>query len=426
MLHMTRRSSSELPFTLLHTRTSRRHNHAVPDPPDDHAIAGETASQPYLELEPRSGHLGALFALVGETTIGNTWRATVPVHVHGMNERHARVFFFDGAWYLQNVNPRFGTTVNGTRLGVDARALDDGDRIGLDRDHFVLRFHAQRPPLIGIAPRATGTQGWAWVTFCPWSADPRLEYAMSRDGLVCTACADERVSTFTSRSFGPIGVRARVDDGTRAYDDDVAGVRWADLLWRTNEQRATVDGRLLLATASLMMRGGDLFHSRMFVAWSGVLTWHARAAPPPRPLPAGTPPRAAPPTITEHMRNASRPAHLVHLIATAAGCTRVRRTSEFLTPDDFDVLLDHKKALATLALESDVRAALARMIDTALASPNALGDVIERERAALGALEPSSIAGLVARVFPDEHAQHQRIVEDARLLGVDGIVKLRR
>lgn len=418
-------------FTLLHTRTSTRQNHAVRDRDrdrDDDTDEVVTEGQPCLELEPRPGHLGGLFALTGETFIGNSWRAHVPIIVHGMNERHARVFPFEGAWYLQNVNPRTATTVNGTRVGGDARLLEDGDRISLDRGLAALRFHATRPALVGItsyASTANGSDGAAWVTFCPWSADPRCEYALSHDGVVRSACGDDRVSTFTSRAFAAVGVCARFDDGTRVYDDDVAGVRWSDLLWRTNEQKATVDGRLLLAIAALMMRGGDLFHSRMFVTWSGLLAWHARAAPPPRPLPSGID-RTTRPVVTEAMRDASRPAHLVHLVATAAGCTRVRRTSEFLTPDDFEVLLDHKKALATLALESDVRTALVHMIDAALASPHALADVIERERNALGALDAADTAGLVARVFPDEHAHHQRVVEDARLLGVDGIARLQR
>lgn len=59
-------------------------------------------------------------------------------------------------------------------------------------------------------------------------------------------------------------------------------------------------------------------------------------------------------------------------------------------------------------------------------SPRELATVIERERIALGALAPEDVAGLVAHLFPEELTQHRRIVDEARLLGVDGIVELAR
>jgi hypothetical protein len=410
---------------LLHTRTSRRHNHDVTDPQDetdDNVITG--AAQPCLELERGPGNIGALFALAGNTHIGNSWKDRVSLDVPGMNARHARIFRADGVWYVQNVNPREGTSVNGAPLGADARPLEDGDRISLDRDLVVLRFRSTRPALGGVtAYRANGTP---WVTFCPWFFNPHLAYAMSDDGVVRTAISDVRVSTFTSSTFAAMGAMARFDDGTRVYVDDVAGIRWPDLLWRTNEQRASVDGRLLFAAASLMMCGGDVHHSRMHVTWTGTLVWHARDAPPPRPRPPGMPPLAQPPQPEKVFTGtASRAALVVHLVATAAGCTSVRRTASFVAQQDADVLADHKRRIPTLPLDGDVRAALLRLVDTALAAPQQVAAVIDRERVALGALAAADVAGLVAQLFAEERKQHERIVDEARVLGVEGIVKLR-
>jgi hypothetical protein len=114
---------------------------------------------------------------------------------------------------------------------------------------------------------------------------------------------------------------------------------------------------------------------------------------------------------------------------TRHGCTRLPRGAigvDELAQEDAMVLLDHKKVIASLPLESDVRAALTRMIDAALAAPQTLADVIDRERLAIGLLSHADAAGLLAHLFPEGRDRHLRIIDEARLLGVDGIVKLKR
>jgi pSer/pThr/pTyr-binding forkhead associated (FHA) protein len=426
MLRAPARLSS---FTLLHTRTSRRHNHVV--------AVRRPSGEACLELEAGPALRGTLFALRvddGEVHIGSTAKADIALSVGGLSAHHARLFRVDGAWFVQDVNPRSGTWVNGAMLGKDARALADGDRISLDRDVVVLRFHAARPTLSGITSYGATSTRAPWVTFCEWSTQPKLSYAMSDDGVVVSARHVDRrgaggdgdaggaVRSFTSRTFDALGERAHLADGCVVFDDDIAGVRWADLLWRTSEQRASLDGRLLLAAASLMTRGGDLRHSRMHVAWSGAMTWHARPTPPRR---STVTPQAA----ALAARDSGRPMLLAHLVAIAAGCTRLPRgalTAEEMDQEEATVLLDHKKAMATLALDSDVRAALVRVLDAALDAPHskrALEQAIVRERMAVGAPALDDVAGLVAHLFVEERARHQRIVEEAQMLGVDGILR---
>jgi hypothetical protein len=71
-----------------------------------------------------------------ELTIGRHETCDVVLSGRGVSRQHARVFFRDGSWMLQDLESTNGTTVNGVRVG--RYELRPGDRLLLGDEHLTI------------------------------------------------------------------------------------------------------------------------------------------------------------------------------------------------------------------------------------------------------------------------------------------------
>jgi hypothetical protein len=81
---------------------------------------------------------GQVFHLSDGAVIGRSHESTLQLSDPNVSRRHARLRQGIDCWYLQDMNSKLGTYVNGAR--VDAQALKNGDHIRIDT--FEFEFHA--------------------------------------------------------------------------------------------------------------------------------------------------------------------------------------------------------------------------------------------------------------------------------------------
>jgi diguanylate cyclase (GGDEF)-like protein len=90
--------------------------------------AGPEPRQPYL-VALTGGQMGQLFALdADEVTIGRGTACEVRIADDGVSRRHSRIVRKKGTHWLEDLESRNGTFLNGQRLSA-LRALAEGDRI---------------------------------------------------------------------------------------------------------------------------------------------------------------------------------------------------------------------------------------------------------------------------------------------------------
>ena len=66
----------------------------------------------------------------GVYLLGRDVRLHIPVTDKYVSRRHARIFYRDGSWFIEDLNSSNGTLVNGENIkGKGAVKLNDGDEI---------------------------------------------------------------------------------------------------------------------------------------------------------------------------------------------------------------------------------------------------------------------------------------------------------
>jgi hypothetical protein len=369
---------------------------------------------PSLTLEHDAGDAvaGTIAILEGEQLVlGEAPGAEgVAIRGAGLSRRHLRLTRDAGAWFVADVHAagrdsaRVTTLVNGVPLSSDARALHDGDRVWVQTggSGVVLVFHDRGRIITGVtvlAPRASSTVGTSSVvTFCPWHRHPSLAYAM-REG-------DERMYTalhpatqwFVARGLARSGALTYVD-GLQLVEE-MHGVFLGDVVRLSLEEKATMDVAILFEVARLAssVPSGVHLSNRALLTFGGALVWFGE--------PLGA-------------QSAMLRQGLVHQLLVTLGCEpRVVGLSATET------LAAQRDALVDVPLDDASRRALLQVVEVAIDDPARIGDVLAGAAAALGGATAESVRGLLVNLFPNEHARHTRVTEEAQVLGFEGVAAL--
>lgn len=126
-----------------------------------------------VELRVENGKHRGEWVKLGEGTalLGRSSSCAIVLNRSaGASRRHARVFYAQGAFFLEDLESRNGTRLNGVRVSGHAR-LHDGDLISINEEQ--IRFSAV-DPAAQTAPQAHGAQATA--------AAPRLISGVDHDG----------------------------------------------------------------------------------------------------------------------------------------------------------------------------------------------------------------------------------------------------
>ena len=322
--------------------------------------------------------------------------------------QHCR-FERDGAvWTLRDMGSPSGTFVNRKRV-VGVHVLRNGDIIEIGAD-VGLRFCGDDGAVVGVRDLGGG-----WVGFSPLRR-PGLFHALRRSvhgARVATAwLTDAPVVNLP----GTPRLLARVDDGV--IIDDVAGVAFVDACAVIHERADVVAPALAVACARAQLAcalAGGPFALR-YAAWltfGGALVLLPRAG----------------------VGIASSDARAVELYcARVVGDTSidlgVRFDPRSDADDDDDALVAHARD-AFLRAANDTPAtptgealrhalltcARDHTLDTVARAVDLLAD-------AVGPVEPSFLAAVVHDLFPDEARFHRDAVEQAAVLGAEGVLAL--
>lgn len=102
-----------------------------------------TDGMAYLKLTGRKKDLGFklydTYAVRENTVIGRGKKNEISIPDPFLSVNHARIFFADGEFYLEDLGSTNGTLYNGKHIGNYTVTLKDGDKIGLGHVTFV--FH---------------------------------------------------------------------------------------------------------------------------------------------------------------------------------------------------------------------------------------------------------------------------------------------
>lgn len=82
-----------------------------------------------------------VFELVGETIVGRSIKADIQIDGDLVSRQHARFYEEDGRWYVQDMESRNGTLLNGTRITTSPLRSGDAVMIGYGR----LQFETDHP-----------------------------------------------------------------------------------------------------------------------------------------------------------------------------------------------------------------------------------------------------------------------------------------
>jgi predicted component of type VI protein secretion system len=77
----------------------------------------------------------------GDVTIGRGAENVVPLNAHGISRNHAKLYFKDGAWQVEDLGSTNGTRVNNSQI--ERCALADGDTVAFGRVCY--KFHVVDP-----------------------------------------------------------------------------------------------------------------------------------------------------------------------------------------------------------------------------------------------------------------------------------------
>jgi hypothetical protein len=77
------------------------------------------------------------YAVKEETTIGRTRKNDVCIPAPFMSAGHARIFFADGEFYIEDLGSTNGTLLNGKHVGNYTLPIKDGDKLTFGNIKFV-------------------------------------------------------------------------------------------------------------------------------------------------------------------------------------------------------------------------------------------------------------------------------------------------
>lgn len=95
----------------------------------------------YLKLKGRPRNLGYklydTYAVRENTTIGRSKKNDIIIPDPFLSTTHARIFFADGEFFLEDLGSTNGTLFNGKYIGNYTVPLQTGDRVGFGRVTFI-------------------------------------------------------------------------------------------------------------------------------------------------------------------------------------------------------------------------------------------------------------------------------------------------
>ena len=95
----------------------------------------------YLKLKGRPRNLGYklydTYAVRENTTIGRSKKNDIYIPDPFLSTTHARIFFADGEFFLEDLGSTNGTLFNGKYIGIYTVPLQTGDRVGFGRVTFI-------------------------------------------------------------------------------------------------------------------------------------------------------------------------------------------------------------------------------------------------------------------------------------------------
>ncbi len=77
------------------------------------------------------------YAVKENTTIGRTRKNDICIPAPFMSSQHARIFFADGEFYIEDLGSTNGTLLNGKYVGNYTLPIKNGDKIGFGNIKFI-------------------------------------------------------------------------------------------------------------------------------------------------------------------------------------------------------------------------------------------------------------------------------------------------
>lgn len=77
------------------------------------------------------------YSIQEDTVIGRSKRCSVFIPDPYLSKQHARIFFKDAEFYVEDLKSTNGTFVNGRKIGVRPVKIKDSDKIGIGHMNFL-------------------------------------------------------------------------------------------------------------------------------------------------------------------------------------------------------------------------------------------------------------------------------------------------
>lgn len=315
--------------------------------------------------------------------VGRTAPSDVTLPGDGsVTKRHVTIALEGGAWRVNDLHSTNGTFVN-AMAAPPGRPLLDGDVVGVGRAR--LRFRA-------ASVRLGGRRSGDWALFGPARDRPTtMLHALAAGGERLHTSVSERATPTTLA--GPLEVRARI--GQQVVVDDVTGPNVAELRALTAGQGSAVDPAFAVAVARTVVASEVTnADTSIFVTFAGAL------------VAISEPGRLS---LPERLRTAART-----LLTLAGGPTHFRSLEEAARLQRDELAGSHR-------LAAEARASLQAIADVAVDDPLRIPFALANAVRVLGEPTASQLSTMARELFPHAAAQHARLVEEAVLLGVDGI-----
>lgn len=96
---------------------------------------------PYLKLVNRKDSLDfgidESYVMDGNTTVGREKKNDIAIYDPFMSSSHSRFFLKGETYFVEDLNSKNGTFVNGNRIGLEAVALKNGDIVNVGQVGFL-------------------------------------------------------------------------------------------------------------------------------------------------------------------------------------------------------------------------------------------------------------------------------------------------